>query len=583
MLVSVFLLVFIIILKKNFVNNKFTIFILECTTNVALSGTATQSSTAYDRPASRAIDGNTASNFDSGSVTHTGEETDPWWKVQLAQEYSISQVIVYNRNESFGDNESLKARLNAFRMTVLLNEVEVFRYDDSAPLANVVTSIVVPSNVIGNAVKIQLFGNTRVISLAEVEVEALCLNWAQVGASINGKTADDYFGNSMSLSADGRTVAVGAHGNDDNGDMAGQNRVFRLSNSGVWQQIGQDLNGSASGHESGRAIALSSDGNSVAIGDPLKGSNGFSNNGAIRIFRFNQSNNLWETLGANIVGQGNNYRLGWAGGMALSEDGNTIALSAWFYSDSTASGVGTGRVYVYRLTNGSWTLFGMSSPLLGEQEADSFGFSVALSYNGETLAVGAPKNVNTGNVNSGHARIYRIFSGSWQQLGSNIEGEGDGDMFGYSLSLSSDGNTVAIGGKFNGSSNAQSGHVRVFRYLSGSWQQLGEDIYGEGAHDKSGDSVALSADGETVVVGANHNDANPKLGNNYGHARVYRYSNGSTWKQIGADMDGDYEQDRFGYVVAISADGGTVAVTSRGADNSNTGHVRVYDLFGNCS
>ena len=176
MLVSVFLLVFIIILKKNFVNNKFTIFVLECTTNVALSGTATQSSTAYDRPASRAIDGNTASNFDSGSVTHTSEETDPWWKVQLAQEYSISKVIVYNRNDIIyadADNIALKARLNAFCMTVLLNEVEVFRYDDNASLAAVVTSIVVPSNVIGNAVKIQLFGTNRVVSLAEVEVEGL--------------------------------------------------------------------------------------------------------------------------------------------------------------------------------------------------------------------------------------------------------------------------------------------------------------------------------------------------------------------------------------------------------------------------
>ena len=220
-----------------------------------MSGTATESSTAYAVPASSAIDGNTASYFDSGSVTHTSDETDPWWEVQLAQEYSISKVIVYNRNESFGDTVGIKARLNAFRMTVLLNGIEVFRYDDNASLANVVTSIVVPSNVIGDAVKIQLFGDNRVLSLAEVEVEGLCLHWAQVGASIFGSSTGDNFGTSMSLSADGRTVAVGAYGNDDNGNLAGQNSVFRLSHDGLWSQLGQDLNGSAANHESGQAIA----------------------------------------------------------------------------------------------------------------------------------------------------------------------------------------------------------------------------------------------------------------------------------------------------------------------------------------
>jgi hypothetical protein len=576
-------------LNTIFVNNKFSIVILECTTNVALSGTATQSSTNYNALASRAIDGNTANHFDSGSVTHTNEETDPWWKVQLvAQEYSISQVIVYNRNENYADyNDDIKARLNNFRMSVLLNGVEVFRYVDNASLANVVTSIVVPSNVIGNAVKIQLFGNNRVLSLAEVEVEGLCLHWTQVGASIVGKAADDFFGNSLSLSADGRTVAVGAHGNDDNGNLAGQNRIFRLSNSGLWQQLGQDLNGSASGHRSGRAIALSPDGSTVAIGDPWKDTNGFSNNGDVRIYRLNESSSTWELLGTNIEGQGDNYRFGWQNGMAMSEDGNTIALGAWFYSEQ---GVGIGRVYVYRFANGSWSLFGMSSPLLGQQDGDRFGFSVALSYDGETLAVGAPKNVNTGNVNSeslqsGHVRIFRISSGSWQQLDSNLEGEGNNNQFGVSVALSSDGNTVAIGGQNNGGSvvvtgnaNLQSGHVRVLRYLSGSWQKLGEDIDGEAAYDTSGADISLSSDGETVVIGAIENDGN---GDNSGHARVYRYSNGRTWKRIGNDIDGENANDYFGIAVGISGDGETVAISSR-SHNSNTGHVRLYDLFGNC-
>ena len=371
--------------------------------------------------------------------------------------------------------------------------------------------------------------------------------------------------------------------------MAGQNRIFRLSHDGLWNPLGQDLNGQAAGHESGRTIALSPDGSTVAIADPLKSSNGFSNNGDVRIYRFNESSSLWELLGTNIEGQGDNYRFGWekGRGMALSEDGNTIALGAWYYS-SLSTVVDKGSVYVYRLTNGSWSLFGMSSSLLGQQDTDWFGYSVALSYDGETLAVGAPKNVNTGNVNSesyesGHVSVYRISSGSWQQLGSNLEGEGSGNMFGGSVSLSSDGNTVAIGGENNGGSIeitgnglAQSGYVQVWRYLSGSWQQLGEDIDGEAASDKSGFSVALSSDGETVVIGATQNDGN---GDKSGHARVYRYSNGSTWKKIGDDIDGQGAGDHFGRAVSISANGETVAISSRGS----AGYVLVYDLFGNCS
>tara|TARA_B110000208_G_scaffold30098_1_gene39570 strand:- start:170 stop:586 length:417 start_codon:yes stop_codon:yes gene_type:complete len=95
---------------------------------------------------------------------------------------------------------------------------------------------------------------------------------------------------------------------------------------------------------------------------------------------------------------------------------------------------------------------------------------------------------------------------------------------GISVSLSSDGRTVAIGAHFNdglnGSSN-NSGHVRIYRYSVSSWTQLGADIYGDAAQDWSGRSVSLSSDGSTVAIGAYNNDGN---GSNSGHVRIYTLS-----------------------------------------------------------
>ena len=70
--------------------------------------------------------------------------------------------------------------------------------------------------------------------------------------------------------------------------------------------------------------------------------------------------------------------------------------------------------------------------------------SVSLSSDGSTVAIGALGNDGNGS-NAGHVRIYKNISGTWTQQGSDIDGEAAGDYSGYSVSLSSDGSTVAIG------------------------------------------------------------------------------------------------------------------------------------------
>ena len=96
----------------------------------------------------------------------------------------------------------------------------------------------------------------------------------------------------------------------------------------------------------------------------------------------------------------------------------------------------------------------------------------------------------------------------------------DGDELGYSVSLSGDGKTLAVGADTNDGNGANSGHVRVYRMddSSTSWTKIGEDIDGEASYDNSGYYVSLSADGTTVAIGAPFNDDN---GVDSGHVRIF--------------------------------------------------------------
>ena len=123
---------------------------------------------------------------------------------------------------------------------------------------------------------------------------------------------------------------------------------------------------------------------------------------------------------------------------------------------------------------------------------------------------------------------------SQTQIGADIDGEAAVDNSGWSVSLSSDGTIVAIGTGNNDGNGNNSGHTRIYQYSSGSWSQLGSDIDGEAAGDSSGRSVSLSSDGTIVAIGAVNNDG---AASNAGHTRIYQYSIVS-WSQLGSENYG---------------------------------------------
>ena len=163
----------------------------------------------------------------------------------------------------------------------------------------------------------------------------------------------------------------------------------------------------------------------------------------------------------------------------------------------------------------------------------------------------------------------------WKQVGADIDGEAAGDFSGYSVSMNSTGTRVAIGAYYNDGNGNKSGHTRVYENNDGTWGQLGADIDGEAGADRSGNSVSMNSTGTKVAIGAYLNDGN---GDNSGHTRVYEY-NGTTWGQLGADIDGEALNDKSGWSVSMSSDGTMVAIggVSNDGNGSNSGHVRVYE------
>jgi hypothetical protein len=325
----------------------------------------------------------------------------------------------------------------------------------------------------------------------------------------------------------------------------------------AWTQLGIDIDGEAASDSSGSSVATSADGTSVAIGAPGNGATGISA-GQVRVYTLNGG--TWTQQGSDIDGANAYDSFGLS--VAMSADGSTVAIGA---PNNDASGNNAGQVRVYSWNGSTWTQQG--GVIDGEAANDGSGYSVAMSADGATVAIGARFN-GGGGSGAGQVRVYALSGSTWVQRGSDINGEAASDFSGWSVAMSGDGATVAIGAP-----NNNSGQVRVYSWNGSTWSQRGSDMDGEAAYDQSGVSVAMSADGTTVAIGARYNSGS---GSNAGQVRVYAW-NGSTWTQRGSDIDGE-AGDESGSSVAISSDGTTVAIGApyNSGNGFEAGQARIY-------
>jgi hypothetical protein len=246
--------------------------------------------------------------------------------------------------------------------------------------------------------------------------------------------------------------------------------------------------------------------------------------------------------------------------VSINGEGNIVAIGT-DYADINGRNTGA-NVRVYKYNSNSWTLIGDN--IDSETTTVYNGNSISLNYSGNIIAIGAIEN----NTVRAHVRVYRyVNDSSWIKISQTIDCIGYWETYGFSISLNSNGNIVAIGGPMD------NGGIRVFQYImDGSWTQLGIDF--EDA--RRGRYVSLNADGTIVAVGTPGKD-------NRGEALVYGY-NDISWIQISQTITGMIN-DRTGTSVSLNASGNILAVSSPNSSiyGYNSGIVRVYKYVNDSS
>lgn len=433
--------------------------------------------------------------------------------------------------------------------------------------------------------------------------------------------AGDEFGSRVVLSADGRTMAVGTRLQDSVASNSGAVYVFVRGESGWVQQAFLKAANAGSSDEFGYALAISGDGSTIAVGargedsgqtgvyatQPPEDDSAFD---AGAVYVFARSGGAW-TQQAYIKASNAEARDSFGSKVALSASGDTLAVSA-VSEDGDGTGIvhgavtdnnlrpNSGAVYVFQRAAGAWTQQAYAKAWNAET-GDFLGRSLALSGDGNVLAVSstnedsdftgvrtAPFGDNNLATDSGAVYLYTRTGSTWSQQ-AHIKGHAAANIqaFGSGVALSGDGTTLVVGAHNEGSdlkgtfttgpaldtAAHQSGAVYVFTHRAGSWtQQAFIKASNTAGGDHFGDAVAVSGDGDTLVVGAHWRSgtlsgifagtdfSDDAVADATGAAYVFRRTGGRWSQQAYLKASNNTGEFQFGTSVAVSADGRTTAV-----------------------
>jgi hypothetical protein len=377
---------------------------------------------------------------------------------------------------------------------------------------------------------------------------------------------NDQFGYSVSISSDGTYAIVGSWLDDAPNTDQGSAYIFTRSGSTWTQQAKLVASDGAAGDYFGQSVAISGDGTYAIVGAP------YDNTYTGSAYIFTRSGSTWtqqQKITASDAGTSDYF--GWS--VAISSDKTTILVGAVY---DTITYTSQGSAYIFTRSGSTWT---QQQKIVASDAGvyDWFGQSVSLTSDGNTALVGAPRDDNY----TGSAYIFTRSGSSWtQQQKITASDAATYDYFGYNVSISGDG-TTAIMGAYNDTVTANNqGSAYIFTYSGSSWTQQAKLVASDAAQgDRFGYSVAISGDGTTAIIGAYYDDDGAT---DSGSVYIFTRS-GSSWSEHVKIPNPDAAaSDYFGESVAISGDGTTAIVGAR-ADNvnaTNTGSAYIFNTPG---
>jgi hypothetical protein len=425
-------------------------------------------------------------------------------------------------------------------------------------------------------------------------------NWTDQGEALEGNQVDQRFGQSTALSENGKTLAIGAPYSSVNGlSRAGMVQIFHWNDEKQqWSPFGLLL-GRNAGDQFGSSIALSADGNVLAVSEPTYNGIAGNSSGNVRVF-VNGPFNGYTPLGQDLEGDNATDQSGI--GLSLSANGRRLAVGAPYHANTNENGNGNwipanntivgghAKVYEWSVEENAWAVMG-SVPLQGTNHLDLFGWSVSLDDDGSLLCVGAPRNLEFG----GYVRCFAEIRAEgnqtteWRLVGDTIPNAlppiRPDDNFGTSIRTSRDPtgtrHRIAIGAPGKDTDAVDAGLVVVYEYdPSGSgpslWTQLGGPIAAEipAAGNQMGTSLDLR--GDLLAIGS------PGV-NNAGQVNLYHLDsqNGTNVSNVWVIHPQSFEGivgSIYGSSVQITAGGSLVVGSEETGGDRNSGMVNVYRL-----
>ena len=364
-----------------------------------------------------------------------------------------------------------------------------------------------------------------------------------------------------------------------------------------WTQVGERFLGTSGFGEFsidasvldglGRAISLSSDGNTLALGTGLKSystsEQGFDIfEGGVEIFEWNGSN--WSPKGQALIGE-DSIITRFGSDVSLSADGNRIAVR-----------VARLGVSVYEWNGLEWGRLGQDIDIAYSDETFRFGApaQIEISSDGQRLMIGNP-DASFNVEKSGAILVYDWNGSQWIQAGSPISGEIENEAVGGINSMSGDGKIIAMGvtypadRAFLSSESRQGnepryrfmGEIRTYEWDGANWVKRGQTLRGIEENDQLGRAVTLSEDGSRMAVSSLKKNLD---GSSPGKVSIYEWD-GSLWQLLGSELEGISDGDQFGYSLAFDGSGSRLAVGSiynningvEGVPNIAAGLVQVFD------